>query len=320
LRETLRVVCIGGGHGLSQIAKYLDPYEDTDLSFLVTPFDSGGSTGRLREKGVIGAGDYTRVCNALSRSSERLVRVRDLRDENHDSVRNLQFADLWEKYGPKHAMELTQERYDVGKNRRVFLSTLDDCHLRAQPRTGRPLYCEHVIDTRGASDNGIIHLSLDREARIYPPIKTCILAADLIVIGPGSLFTSVLPHFLIQEFPTVINRSKGKRIYICNSVTEPGSTEGFGVIEHIDWLTKRVGEKGVKIDYVLVDNTKIYRDKIREGYNTEHKDLIPPDLRTNGSDYKVIVGSFTYLDGSSIVHGPETAREILRIGGYNLSD
>ncbi len=316
LDEKLRIVCTGGGHGLSQIAEYLDAYEDTDLTFLITPFDSGGSTGRLREEGIIGAGDYTRVCNALSRSSERLVRVRDLRDENHDSVRNLEFADLWGKYGAERAMELIQERYDLGPNRRVFLSTLDNRHLRAQPRNGKPLYCEHVIDTRGASNNGIIHLSLDEEARFYPQIIPYILAADLINIGPGSLFTSILPHFLIDEFTEVVNASKGKKIYVCNSVTEPGSTDGFDVKCHVDWLERM----GLELDYILVDDTRRYGDEIRRGYSSEHKELISPDIRTDGLGYEVIVGPFTYLDGSSILHGPETAREILRLGGYDLSD
>ena len=317
-RETgfLKVVILGGGHGISQLARYLDLFQDVDLTFLVTAFDSGGSTGKLRKEGIIGAGDYTKVCNALSRSSPRLVEARELRNNEGHSIRNLDFAEFWLFGGPEYAMSEIQRRYSLNPKRRVFLSTLDDCDLYAELQDGKTLRGEHEIDQRGVNhENDIMSIGLDRRARIYPPLIPHVLYANLIVIGPGSLYTSVLPHFLIEDFISLIQASQAKLIYVCNAVTEPGSTDGHTSDDHVAQLQRM----GIIPDYVLVDNTQRYGDATREAYGLEGKELVLPNSVSRYPRPEIVLGDYTYLNGTSILHGPQITKEIFGIGKYYLS-
>lgn len=312
----MKIVGIGGGHGLSQMACYLNPYEGTDQTYVVTPYDSGGSTGKLREEGILGAGDFTRVCNALSGSDRRLKEIRDQRCGEGHSVRNLEFADMWLRVDPEYAMRELQRRYQLNGDRRVYLSSLDDCHLVANLENGDKLEREHEIDLRGPSNgNRIRGLYLSNRSRVYPPLIQHVLYADLIFVGPGSLYTSILPHFLIEDFPELIEASEGEKIYICNVAEEPGSTDGFGVDEHVE----RLLEVGFEPDFVLVDDTRRYNGGIRDAYGKEGKGLIDPVDKLRSSDAEIIVGDLTDVDGTSILHGEETVRGILRLGGYDLS-
>ena len=122
-------------------------------------------------------------------------------------------------------------------------------------------------------------------------------------------------HFLIEGFINLIQASRAKLIYICNAVTEPGSTDGHTSDDH----TAQLQRIGIIPDYVLVDNTQRYEEDIRRAYRSEGKELVLPNSVSRYQNPEIVLGDYTYLDGTSILHGPETAKEILRLGNSYLS-
>ncbi len=256
-----KVVVIGGGTGLSTLLRGLKEYT-TNITAIVTVADDGGSSGRLRrELGVLPPGDFRNCIAALADADSLTTQLFQYRFSGGDSLNGHSFGNLFiaamaEVTGSSERAILESGRV-LAVQGRILPSTLDNVTLCADLRgedeaVGAPSRVE------GESSITAAELPIERvfllpdKVRAYPETLRAILEADLIVAGPGSLFTSVLPNLLVEDITKAISASRAWKVYVCNVATQKGETDGFGVGDHIEALQRHVGRD--VFHYVLVND------------------------------------------------------------------
>lgn len=273
----LRVAVIGGGTGMPTVLRGLKQYTN-HITSVVTVADDGGSSGRLRrELGVLPPGDLRNNIAALADDENLMTRLFQYRFDTDGELGGHAFGNLFigalaGVTGSIEAALIETERV-LNIQGRVLPATLDDVHLVASIRvsgSARP------ITVRGESQitqtGGIIEkLWLDPPlARAYDESVQSILDADLIVIGPGSLFTSILPNLLVQGIAEALRATNAYRVYVCNVATQPGETEGFSVADHVLAIERHVG-RGI-FQVVLANNSYPVENA---GANTHYVQAVP---------------------------------------------
>lgn len=248
------VVAIGGGTGLSTLLRGMKK-QTSHLTAIVTVADDGGSSGRLREEmGIIAPGDLRNCLVAMAEKETLMEEVFQHRFGGTGtlaghSMGNLFLAALMERYrDPETALEAASEILNVrGK---VVPSSTARLRLRAEMEDGTVVDGESRIPQTGKRI---------RRLRVLPENPTAVPAAiaamaeaDIITLGPGSLYTSVLPNLLVPEMALALRRSQAIKIYICNAMTQPGETDGYTVSDHVRAIFEHVGP-GV-VDYVLIND------------------------------------------------------------------
>jgi len=243
------IVCIGGGTGMPAVLRGLKAYTD-NITAIVTVADDGGSSGRLRsELGLLPPGDFRNNIAALSEAEATTARLFQYRFhagtglEGH-AFGNLYLAAMAEISGSFEQGLLESSRV-LAVRGRVLPSTLELVQLVADVRddAGRlqRIRGESLIPRLGHGRQ-IHHIYLDPEApRAYPEALRAILNADMIVAGPGSLYTSIMPNLLVPEIKQAIQASSALKIYVCNIATQPGETTGYDVDDHVQALTRHAG-------------------------------------------------------------------------------
>jgi len=252
-----RIVAIGGGTGLSQLLRGLKPYP-ANLTAIVTVADDGGSSGLLREDlGVIPPGDI-RACIVALADAEPLVT--DLFQHRFDkdageriaghSFGNLFIAAMSDVTGSME--EAIRETSRVLAVRgRILPSTLADVRLRAHLSDGSVVEGESRIPESGIAVDSVEILPPDAPA--YPEAVEALAEADLIVLGPGSLFTSVLPNLLVPGIREALRASSAHTIYVANVATQNGETDGFSAADHYGAIRRHLGQADVA-DVVLANS------------------------------------------------------------------
>ena len=257
-----KVVAIGGGHGLNTLLRGLKAYTD-NITAIVTVADDGGSSGRLRrDLGMLPPGDFRNCIAALS-DAEGLVsqlfqyRFGDETDLEGHSFGNLYLSAMTAITGSFESA-LEESSRVLAVRGRVIPSTLAQVTLCGEvsapddvsPAGGVPGGAgSRFILVRGESAIGkatgrIQRVYLDPEAPpAYPKAIRAILDAELIVIGPGSLYTSVLPNLLVPDLAQAIITSPAIKLYVCNVATQAGETTGYNVTDHLDTLRQHVGDE-----------------------------------------------------------------------------
>ena len=256
-----RVVVVGGGTGLSTLLRGLKEYT-SNITAVVTVADDGGSSGRLRrELGVLPPGDF-RNCIAALADAEALTtqlfqyRVGGVDGLNGHSFGNLFIAAMAEVTGSFERAILESGRV-LAVQGRILPSTLKDVTLCADLRDEEEA-AGALSRVKGESSITAADLPIERvflqpdQVRAYPETIRAILEAEVIVIGPGSLFTSVLPNLLVEDIPRAIRASQALIVYVCNVATQRGETDGFSVGEHVEALQSHVGRD--LFSYVLVND------------------------------------------------------------------
>ena len=257
-----KIVAIGGGTGLSTLLKGIKKITN-NITAVVTVGDDGGSSGKLREElGVLPPGDI-RSCIAALADDEDLVaklfqyRFKDCAGLSGHSFGNLFLTAMCSITG--NMVRAIKESSNVLSIRgRVLPSTLDDMRLVAEMQDGSIIKGESNIPESGKKIK-----RLYTEPDNCKPLEDAVWAihdADLIILGPGSLYTSVIPNLLINDIAKAVNDSKAKKIYVCNIMTQPGETDGFSVSDHIKTLINHAKYDKI-IDAVLV-NTDLPKDLI----------------------------------------------------------
>ncbi|NDJ53742.1 MAG: YvcK family protein [Chloroflexi bacterium] len=251
------MVAIGGGTGLPTLLRGLKHYTNR-LSAIITVADDGGSSGRLREDmGVLPPGDFRNNIAALANDEALITQLFQYRFGNGGlsghSFGNLLITALAEITGSFEEALLESSRV-LAVSGRVLPSTLADLQLVADVRLPdnqvERVVGESLIPKTGGT---IERLSLDpAQARAYPEAVKAILAAELIVLGPGSLYTSILPNVLVQDIADALRASKALKVYVCNVATQKGETDGFSVADHVRVFDQHVGA-GV-FDVVLIND------------------------------------------------------------------
>ncbi len=257
-----RIVAIGGGHGLSTLLSGLKQHTAA-ITAIVNVADDGGSSGRLRrEYGVLPPGDIRRCIAALAEADEGLMkRLFEYRFpageglEGH-SFGNLFITALYDLTGSFD--EAIQAASDVLAVRgRVIPPTLAKVTLAAELQVpvgaeARTIEGESQIAKGGLPIKRVFLNPEDVAA--YPAAVRAILEADMVVVGPGSLFTSLLPVLLIRDLLRALQATRALRVYVCNVATEPGETDNFGVAAHLEALLDHIGQG--YIDVALVNNNE----------------------------------------------------------------
>ena len=265
-----KLVAIGGGTGLStllaglkrRVRKTEDPIWLDSLSAIVTVSDDGGSSGRLREElQMLPPGDIRNCMIALSEDSTLLARLFRYRfrgdgELGGHSFGNLFLAALTEVTGDfteaiRHSSEI------LASKGHIFPATISDVRLAAELEDGTVVRGETQIS---ASKVGIRQLRLEPERCLpLPEALKAIRAADVITVGPGSLYTSILPNLLVAQVAPAIGQTRATKIFVNNLMTQPGETDGYSAREHIETIKKYAPE--IHFDFVVVNNRRISKEQ-----------------------------------------------------------
>ncbi|MEY2976476.1 MAG: gluconeogenesis factor YvcK family protein [Prochlorotrichaceae cyanobacterium] len=239
-----RIVAVGGGTGLSNLLRGLKDYS-ANITAIVTVADDGGSSGRLRrEMGVQPPGDIRNCLTALAREEKLLTELFRYRFRAGEGLTGHNFGNLF-----LTAMtDITQGDFEkaiqasskvLNVQGRVLPATLSDVQLWAEFADGRRVVGESQIP---AAQGQIIRIGCTpANPPALPSALEAIEQADYIIIGPGSLYTSVIPNLLVPELAEALHKSLAPRIYVCNIMTEPGETDGYTVSDHLRAIDRACG-------------------------------------------------------------------------------
>lgn len=255
-QKGLKVAAIGGGTGLPSILRALKPYT-SNLTAVVTVADDGGSSGRLRrELGVLPPGDLRNNIAALADDESLMTRLFQHRFNQGDlgghAFGNLFISALASVTGSLESALIETERV-LNIQGRVFPATMQDVILVAQVRTGSTVQTvrgeSRISEARGQIES--IHIQPE-DAQAYSGSVQALLGADVVVVGPGSLYTSILPNLLVKGIGEALRSTSALKIYVCNIAMQPGETEDYTVADHILALEKYIG-RGI-FQIILANN------------------------------------------------------------------
>jgi uncharacterized cofD-like protein len=328
-RGSFRVVAIGGGTGLSTLLRGLKCYVpssagasmpgDTsasisDLAAVVTVTDDGGSSGRLRRNfNMLPPGDLRNCMVALSEDEHLMSRL--FRHRFHSggeleghSFGNLFVAALTEMTGDfGHAIKLAGEV--LAMRGHIYPATYTNSTLVARMAGGEVVRGETNIT---ASKEQIVELTLDPAVvEPLPETLAAIADADLITLGPGSLYTSLITNLLVQGIPEALAAARGTRVYIANLMTQANESLHLAASQHIERIYAHIGQP--VFDYALI-NTAPVPASVRERYAVEGAEAIQPDIdRIEAMGIRCITGNFA-ASGDVLRHdAPAVARTLLEI-------
>lgn len=252
-----RIVAVGGGTGLSMLLKGIKKITN-NITAIVTVGDDGGSSGRLREEmGVLPPGDIRNCIAALADDEDLVTKLFQYRFKTGEGLEGHSFGNLFLTALCSITGDMVsavKESSNVLSIRgRVLPSTLDDMKLVAEMEDGRIINGESNIPEAGGK---IKRLFTDpANCRPLEDAIAAIKEADLIILGPGSLYTSVIPNLLIKEIAQEIaNNSTAKKIYVCNIMTQPGETDNYSVSNHVNAIIEHAQGKNI-IEAVLVNDS-----------------------------------------------------------------
>jgi uncharacterized cofD-like protein len=270
-KSGLNLVALGGGTGLSTLLAGLKRLVDErdaseywieNLSAIVTVSDDGGSSGRLRDElQMLPPGDIRNCMIALSEDSTLLSRLfrhrfRGTGELGGHSFGNLFLAALTEVTGDfTEAVRLSSEV--LASKGHIFPSTISDVRLVAELEDGNVVLGETQIS---ASRVPIRRLRLEPEQCLpLPQALKAIRAAKVITLGPGSLYTSILPNLLVARVSQAIGESGATKIFICNLMTQPGETDNYSARQHLETIRRYAPE--IQFDYVVINDRRITADQ-----------------------------------------------------------
>ena len=312
LAQGPRIVVLGGGTGLSTLLRGVKQYT-SNIVAVVTVTDDGGSSGKLQQQlGILPPGDIRNCLAALADAEQTMIELfqyrfrgehvgQGLRDH---AFGNLLIAALCSISDNDFEEAVRQASRVLNIRGRVLPSTLARVSLRAEMEDGSML----------EGETNIVHSPL-RLRRIWltpgdaQPLDEVIDAidrADVIAIGPGSVFTSVIPNLLVRGIPEALHRSRAPKVYICNVMTQPGETDGFAASDHVKAIEAHVKQR--VFDYVLV-NTGTPSLELLTKYRQQGAVLVEPDTdRIRAMGYRPRTGQF--VSQSDVVrHDPALLAE-----------
>jgi uncharacterized cofD-like protein len=317
--ENKKMVVIGGGTGCFTVLSGLKKYP-VELSAIVSMADSGGSTKILREEfGILPPGDVRRALVALSQSEKLLsdlfsYRFNEGRLAGHN-FGNLLITALERIKGSfEKAVEGAGRILNIKGE--VIPVTLQSANLQAVLEDGQVIKGEANIDIPKHDPKlKIKKVYLKPQAKVNKKAKKNILEADLIVIGPGDLYTSIIPNLLVKGIPEAIRKSRAKKVYVCNLMTKLGETNNFTGLDFVKEIERYLG--GRFLDYVIFNNKKPSADRVAK-YEKEGAAFVKCSKEDfKGRKFKIIKGNFLRKKGF-IRHDPnKLAKALLRITNPN---
>jgi len=250
-----KIVVVGGGTGLSTLLRGLKLYS-ANITAIVTVADDGGSSGRLRrEIGVLPPGDIRNCLAALADEEKLLTELFQYRFQAGDGLAGHSFGNLFLTVMSEVTGDLEQAIAASSKvlaiRGQVLPATLTDVHLWAEMADGRRIEGEsNIPEAKGK----IVRIGCTpANPPALPKAIQAIREADYLIMGPGSLYTSIIPNLLVPDITEAIAQSKALRLYVCNIMTQPGETDGYTVSDHIRAIDRITEQK--LFDSVLVQKT-----------------------------------------------------------------
>lgn len=306
-----RIVVIGGGTGLSVLLRGLKRYT-SNLTAIVTVADDGGSSGRLRgDLGILPPGDIRNCLVALADKESLMEELLQYRFPSGElaghNLGNLLLAALNDLNGGFH--EAVNSLSEVLAIRgQVLPATLENVVLGAELSDGTLVHGESVIPL---CKRRIKRVFLEPED-CYPVAEAlqAIEEADAVVLGPGSLYTSIIPNLLVRGIPDAIKKSSALKIYVCNVMTQPGETDGYSASDHLKAILNHVGSV---VDYIVVNREEV-PSKLRTRYRKQGAIPVVADVKEiEKSGVKAV--PWQLVQESNVVrHHPEKlARLIMRL-------
>jgi len=273
-----RIVGLGGGTGLSSLLRGLKLSTD-HLTGIVNISDDGGSSGRLRhELGILPPGDVRNCLVALADSEPLMTRLFEYRfdrqggDLEGHSFGNLLIAALTAVSDGDFVQALRDSSHILAIRGQVLPPTVQPVTLCAKLKTGETLRGETAV---AQAQGAIEYVYLDPPApRALPEAVAALEQADALVIGPGSVYTSLLPCLLVPAVGRAIAELSVPRIYVCNVMTQPGETDGFTAVDHVSAILGQV--EGVLFDYVLL-NSRGPSEEVIARYQARGAGFVDPD-------------------------------------------
>jgi uncharacterized cofD-like protein len=254
LQRGPRIVAIGGGTGLSTLLRGLKTYT-SNLTAIVTVADDGGSTGVLRQEfGVVAPGDLRQCIAALAEAEPLMSRLFQYRFTEGTGLEGHSFGNLFivamAEVTGNFETAIHEASRVLNVRGTILPSTLEDVTLSARTHEDEIVHGEHNITEHGARIRDLYLNPADADA--HPDAVRAILDADMVVIGPGSLYTSVMPNLLVGGIQKALFQTSAMKLFICNVATQHGETDNFSVGDHIETLERHTG-KGI-LNAVLANN------------------------------------------------------------------
>lgn len=267
LSKRPKVVVVGGGTGLSVLLRGLKEYT-TNITAIVTVADDGGGSGVLREDlGMLPPGDIRSCILALANTEPTMEKLLQFRFKEGmlkgQSFGNLFIAAMNEIYG-SFEMAIKETSNVLAVTGKVLPMTLENVTLYAVLENGHTIKGESEIPLKNKElASKIDHIYMEPKASY--PLKEAVEAfkeADLIVLGPGSLYTSVIPNLLVNNIVDTIYKAKAPKVYISNVMIQPGETDGYTVLDHVNGILKH--SRNDFLDYVIANTENIPDDILKK--------------------------------------------------------
>lgn len=293
VRAQPSVVVIGGGTGSFTLLSALK-YHIRDLTALVNMADDGGSTGQLRDElGVLPPGDVRQCLVAMS-EAEHLRDVFAYRFPGSGALGGHTFGNLFLSAVEKmtddfgEAVSLASEVLRI--HGRVLPITLEECRLVYRSKAGEHVRGEHKIEETDISDDQRPFLYYEKSVSINPKAKKAILEADMVIIAPGSLYTSLIPPLMVNGVPAALKATNAQVVYVANLINKAFDTRGYAVHDYVRELERYAG-KGV-IDVVLYNTDKPTKAVLDRYAKDDEFPVIVDQEVLDKAPYKAIPGAF----------------------------
>lgn len=318
LQKGPHIVTIGGGTGLSTMLRGLKPYS-ANITAIVTVADDGGSSGRIRDElGILPPGDVRNTLVALADTEPLMERLFQYRFSWGEGLTGHSFGNLFIAAMTDITGDFEQAIREFSKvlavRGKVVPSTLATVRLGAEYEDGSMAMGESSIPKAGKK---IKRVFLDTpDAQALPEALEAIAQADVVVLGPGSLFTSVIPNLLITSLVEALVNTSALRVYVCNVMTQPGETDGLTASDHVQALLAHANHQPI-LDYVIVNQARISQAQSKK-YALQGASPVQADVaKLKALGLEVCLGD--YLDQLDLVRhdSAKLAEEIMILAGHH---
>jgi uncharacterized cofD-like protein len=318
MKQNKKIVVIGGGTGTFVVISGLKSYP-VDLTALVTVADSGGSTGRLRDEfGFLPVGDLRQALAALAQNGDQtwiqdilLYRFSKGSGLDGHNLGNLILTALQDLTGSTaKAVETTAKIFRLHGH--IYPITTQNVDLVIEYSDGSFVIGEHHLNPATLGGKKIKQVRLSPTAKIYTPAAASLKQADLICIGPGDLYASLLSNLVVSGLKKIFNESTARLVYVVNLMTSYTQTHGMSASDHLNKIEKYIGKP---VDYVIINQQPV-TPKIRALYRAQHEYPVVDDLPHN---HRIIRANLITTKKAAMVIGDTLKRSYLRHDQHKLA-
>jgi len=306
-----RIVTIGGGTGLSVLLTGLKAYT-SNITAIVTVADSGGSSGRLRQEfDILPPGDIRNCLVALADAPTLMQDLFQFRFETNSALSGHSFGNLFITVMTRLTGDFEKAIKETSKvlalRGQVIPATLDNVSLAAEHKDGSVTVGEDKIPK---TNKPIKRVYLEpKQPQATPDAIKAIAEAQIIILGPGSLYTSIIPNLLIREITEAVATSGAIKVYVCNVMTQPGETDGYNVSDHVRAL---LGHSHPRVfDYCIVNNGEISQEVLKRYAQQNSTIVINDRKKIENMSYRVIEDDFGLVENEVVRHDPEKLAKII---------